>query len=100
MTPSEVFSTYNRIRAKMRRAQIDTARLNRALGIVQTKAYEWKYVTTQQSCDCADMTYRRPVAGCKHVLAEQLIAAVEAARTQHAALEVEFVEAMRQPVDA
>ena len=100
MTPSEVFSTYNRIRARMRHARIDTARLNRALGIVQTKVYEWKYVTTQQSCDCADMRYRRPVGGCKHVLAEQLIAMVEAARMHRAAIEAEFVEAMLQPVDA
>ena len=100
MTPSEIFSTYNRLRTRMRRARIDTARLNRALGIVQTKHYQWKYLTTDKSCDCADMIYRRPVAGCKHVLAEQLIANVEAARMQRAALESEFVEAMQQPVDA
>ncbi len=65
---------------------VDLARLNKALGIAMSNNYfvgdKAEYHPTTCTCGCADYTYshapRRQYAGpSKHILAEQLIEAVE-----------------------
>jgi hypothetical protein len=82
---SELFTAYNYARAAARKTG-DTKRierLNRALGILQSKAYyageRAEYQPTQAGCGCKDWEYhmatRRAYTGpCKHMLAETLTA--------------------------
>jgi len=90
-TKSEIFTAYNLARAAARRAgdpkQVE--RLNKALGILQSKAYysgeKAAYFPTLAGCGCADWKYhtaaRRGYTGpCKHMLAESLAADILASR--------------------
>ncbi len=91
ITKSELFTTYNKARAAARKTgdlkTID--RLNKALGILQSKNYytgeRALYIPTLTGCGCKDWEYRhsakRAYAGpCKHMLAEVLATAIEASR--------------------
>ena len=91
---SELFTAYNLARAAARKAgdtkQIE--RLNKALGILQSKAYysgeRAIYYPTQAACSCKDWQYhtaaRRGYTGpCKHMLAETLTGAILANRQAH-----------------
>ena len=91
ITKSELFTVYNKARAKARRdgdtKRID--RLNKSLGILQSKAYytddKTAYIPTLTDCGCKDWYFRfaknRAYTGrCKHMLAEALQAEALEAR--------------------
>lgn len=93
-TKSELFTAYNKARAAARRAgdlkQIE--RLNKALGILQSKAYysgeRAIYYPTLAACGCKDWQYhmaaKRAYTGpCKHMLGETLTSAILANREAH-----------------
>lgn len=94
-TKSESFTIYNQLRAALRRAGNEKAihRLNKALGILQSKNYynqaeRENYFPTVNSCGCKDWEYRfsnrRKYTGpCKHMLANQMLAMIEARRKEH-----------------
>jgi hypothetical protein len=90
-TKSELWTAYNLARAAARRAGNvkEIERLNRALGILQSKAYysgeRAEYQPTQAGCSCKDWQYhmaaKRAYTGpCKHMLAENLTGAILASR--------------------
>lgn len=64
---SELFTNYN----KMRATAADRPRLNRALGVAQSKSKR-PYNTTATGCDCPDSVYRKVI--CKHRLGLALVA--------------------------
>lgn len=68
---SELFTNYN----KMRATAADRPRLNRALGVAQSKQAR-PYNTTAQGCDCGDWKFRGSKTGvsCKHMTALVLVA--------------------------
>ena len=91
ITKSELFTAYNKARNAARRAGdlklIE--RLNKALGILQSKAYyagdRVLYIPTLTACGCKDWEYRnaakRAYTGpCKHIIAEILTAEIMQAR--------------------
>ena len=67
-TKSRLFTVYNRARGVAHQGVIDRGRVDRALGILQTKEREEKYYTTISGCDCPDSQYH-PNTICKHRLA-------------------------------
>lgn len=84
ITKSELFRAYNRMRAIVRKTGDQKAmdRLNKALGILQSKAYyageKAAYTPTRTACGCKDWQYkyakkRGTLAPCKHIFAEMLI---------------------------
>lgn len=91
ITKSELFTAYNKARTAARR-QGDTKlieRLNKALGILQSKLYyagdRVLYIPTVTACGCKDWEYRHAAkraytGACKHMLAEILTAEIMAAR--------------------
>lgn len=95
ITKSELFSIYNVVRAFARKnpAIIDPRRLNRALGILQSKDYYTSgdrdlYHPTIESCGCKDAQYwyssKRGYRGaCKHSIAEYIIALIIRRRADH-----------------
>jgi len=95
ISKSELFSAYNKARAAARRAG-DTKRierLNKALGILQSKNYytgeRIAYTPTTHSCGCKDWQFRfakkRAYTGeCKHMLAEQLVTYILEVREAYA----------------
>lgn len=83
-TKSEIFTAYNHMRAEARKAgdlkRIE--RLNKALGILQSKDYyqaeKAEYSPSTEQCGCKDFEFRfskrRGYAGpCKHQLAEMMV---------------------------
>lgn len=91
ITKSELFTAYNKARNAARRAGdlklIE--RLNKALGILQSKAYyagdRVLYIPTLTACGCKDWEYRNAVkraytGPCKHMIAEILTAEIMQAR--------------------
>ena len=104
-TKSEIFSAYNHLRAELRKAG-DTKgieRLNKALGILQSKDYyqgeRSVYVPTLTDCGCKDWEFRnahrRAYTGpCKHILAEQLLAAIAELRALSAIFQPAYVQAL------
>lgn len=94
-TKSELFTAYNKARAIARRAgdvkQIE--RLNKALGILQTKDYysgeRAVYMPSYFSCGCKDWQYRHAArraytGGCKHMLAEAMLLDIAERQAEHA----------------
>ena len=69
MDKSKLFTVYNRARGAAHRGALDTGRVNRALGIAQSKVYRGRepYVTTLAQCTCPDYQYRHAI--CKHMIA-------------------------------
>lgn len=94
-TKSEIFTVYNKMRAALRKAGNEKAlcRLNKALGILQSKDYfnqfeRESYNPTADSCGCKDWQYRfskrrKYTGACKHMLASQMMAMIEARRREH-----------------
>lgn len=91
ITKSELFTAYNKARTIARRVGDlkFIERLNKALGILQSKAYyagdRVLYIPTVTGCGCKDWEYRHAakrayVGPCKHMLAEQMTYAIMAAR--------------------
>jgi hypothetical protein len=70
MTKSEIFTQYNKARAAAHQGKLDPKRVNRALGIAQTKATEQKYITSIKSCTCED--HKRNSTPCKHMIAKMI----------------------------
>jgi hypothetical protein len=81
---SELFAAYNQARAFARKHhdQVDEPRLDRALGIIQTREYytgdRAEYGPTVHACGCKDWEFhnarRRGYTGpCKHMLAEAIL---------------------------
>lgn len=68
MTKSEVFTQYNKANGAVKNGKLEQGRVNRALGIVQTKAEDIRYTTTIGTCTCPDSIYR-PTQTCKHRVA-------------------------------
>ena len=64
---SSLFINYNAARTLVRVGLLDAGRLNRALGLAQTKAPAVTYRTTSYACSCPDAQYR-PMVVCKHRL--------------------------------
>jgi len=63
---------YNILRAEINNVPtITPARLNKALGIAQTKKYERPYYMTIDTCTCPDSVQRTNIV-CKHRLALML----------------------------
>jgi hypothetical protein len=93
-TKSEIFSVYNHLRAMARKAG-DTKmieRLNKALGILQSKNYYQEekaaYAPTAYDCGCKDWQFRfshkRAYVGpCKHQLAEMMMLSIIGRREEH-----------------
>jgi len=81
MNKSHLFSVYNRLKWEAKRSGNEkmVQRLNKALGICQSKNYYAQpdrdyYIPTRQSCGCYDWIFRYRVAraytgACKHMLA-------------------------------
>ena len=105
ITKSEIFTAYNKARSQARKAGdmklID--RLNKALGILQSKAYyagdRVLYIPTVTGCGCKDWEFRhaakRGYAGpCKHMLAEQLTTAAAMVRPLNVTNELEALAEM------
>lgn len=94
MTKSEIFTAYNILKAAMKK-QGDTKaieRLNKALGILQSKAYYMggknEYQPTTFDCGCKDWEFRyarkRGYTGpCKHMLAEIMFDMIVTRREAH-----------------
>jgi hypothetical protein len=80
MTKSEIFTQYNKARAAARQGKLDPKRVNRALGIAQTKATEQKYITSIKSCTCED--HKRNSTPCKHMIARMIEVKVERTHVQ------------------
>jgi len=93
-TKSEIFTAYNKLRAAARKAgdvkRIE--RLNKALGILQSKDYyqgeRAEYDPCLYSCGCKDWEFknakRRAYTGpCKHMLAEELLTMIAERRAEH-----------------
>ncbi len=78
MTKSEIFSMYNKARAAARKGKLEAKRVNRALGILQTKQHDQKYNTTINSCNCED--HKRHAVPCKHMVAKMIEVKVERAK--------------------
>lgn len=76
MTKSELFTQYNKARAAAKHGKLDVARVNRALGIAQSKNRENKYQTTIKSCTCKDHELH-PAVACKHMVAKMIEVKVE-----------------------
>lgn len=80
-TKSEIFAVYNKARAAARTGALDLARVNRALGYLQSgeaqQAWE-KYHTTTKACDCPDHTYRHQT--CKHIISLMIWKRIEQRR--------------------
>jgi predicted nucleic acid-binding Zn finger protein len=66
MNRSALFTRYNLAKATfVRSGAVSTVKLNRALGVAQRNHVP--YITTQESCSCADFFYRGRT--CKHQIA-------------------------------
>lgn len=87
ITKSELFRAYNHLRAIVKTWGDQKAmdRLNKALGILQSKAYytgdRMAYTPTVTGCGCKDWQYknahkRGTLAPCKHIFAEMLFQAI------------------------
>lgn len=69
-----IFQVYNQAKVAARDGKIDMARLNRALGILQSKNCAErieKYQASTTSCNCPDHT--KTGKACKHMLAAMVI---------------------------
>ena len=75
MTKNELFSIYNQARVAARNGKISLLRINRALGILQSrdggKAKFTEYHTTTHYCRCMDNS-KNPSGICKHRLAKMM----------------------------
>lgn len=108
ITKSELFTAYNKARSEARRAGDSKLieRLNKALGILQSKAYynggdRVIYFPTVSACGCKDWQYRhaakRAYTGpCKHMVAEQMLTAAMIARPLNITNELEALIEMRE----
>lgn len=87
ITKSELFRAYNHLRAIVKTWGDQKAmdRLNKALGILQSKAYytgdRMAYTPTVTGCGCKDWEFRNAkrrgtLAPCKHIFAEMLFQAI------------------------
>ena len=70
MTKNELFTQYNRARAAARKGLLDPKRVNKALGLAQSKTAR-PYLTTTKSCSCPDAS-RHPGQPCKHMIAAMI----------------------------
>lgn len=66
---STLFTNFNAARSMARRGDLDMGRLNKALGLAQSKE-ERPYHATAHGCQCKDRAYRGVI--CKHMLAVAL----------------------------
>jgi len=71
MDKHTLFKIYNKARKAAREGKLDIKRLNRALGILQSKNYTKSYVTTIRACSCPDWC-NHPGQPCKHMIAEMI----------------------------
>lgn len=76
---SLLFTVFNKVRAIARRnpSLYDEKRVNKALGILQSKDYyaDKDYFTTTKSCTCPDHMIRQ--VNCKHIIAAQMKAEID-----------------------
>lgn len=81
LSKSEMFTVYNLARAAARKGALDEARVNRALGYLQSgeaqQAWE-KYQTTTKTCQCPDHIYRQQT--CKHIISLMIAIVIERRR--------------------
>lgn len=68
MTKSQIFTQYNKARQAARLGKLDAARVNRALGLLQSRTPR-PYATTVKGCDCEDS---RRGHVCKHRIAAMM----------------------------
>jgi hypothetical protein len=76
---SNLFRSYNAARTLARQGLIEKGRLDRALGLAQSKPGKVAYLTTATSCTCPDAFYRGAV--CKHRLAFLLTTSTPPSKT-------------------
>ncbi len=79
MTKSEIFTQYNKARAAARRGKLDAKRVNRALGVAQSKTPR-PYITTARTCNCPDHI-KNPAIACKHMIAKMIEVRASQSRT-------------------
>ena len=72
MNQSRLFTIYNKARVAARNGLLDEARVNKALGILQSNDYysDKDYLTTLKSCTCPDHQFRGTT--CKHMIAKMI----------------------------
>lgn len=68
MTKSQIFTAYNKARRAAQNGKLDIARVNRALGLLQSRTPR-PYATTVKGCDCEDS---RRGHVCKHRIAAMM----------------------------
>ena len=89
VSKSLLFTVYNKFRSFARKNPhlLDEKRVNKALGIMQSKAYyagdRSAYLPSTESCGCKDwefrFAHRRKYTGpCKHMIAEMMLAEIMA----------------------
>lgn len=73
MDKAILMSAYNTARTLARTGELDTARLNRALGVAQTaqNSHIERYHSTARDCECPDRVFRG--TRCKGMLAAALL---------------------------
>ena len=106
ITKSELFTAYNKARTAARRqGNVKLIeRLNKALGILQSRAYYTTgdrviYFPTVSACGCKDWQYRhaakRQYTGpCKHMIGEQLLTDAIMARPHNVTYQFEKLAEM------
>jgi hypothetical protein len=67
---SQIFSAYNKLKSRTRKAGQDTKRVDRALGL-SLSGRASPYLSTPYSCNCPDAMYRGIV--CKHQLRRRIM---------------------------
>lgn len=72
MDRSTLFTNYNAAKSLARQGILDEGRVNRALGVAQSKDAN-PYHTTSHGCTCKDRAFRGIT--CKHMIAAALIEA-------------------------
>jgi hypothetical protein len=111
LTKSEIFTAYNKARAEARKSGDVKLieRLNKALGILQSKDYyageRLAYIPTAHSCGCKDWEFRHAAkraytGGCKHMLSEVMMQSALAQRAEHDVTALVFDQAAANTLEA
>ena len=88
ITKSEIFTQYNKARSAAKHGKLDAGRVNRALGIAQSKSPQ-KYVTTIKTCTCED--HKRHSTPCKHMIAKMIEVKIERTHVKPVVVEPKII---------
>jgi hypothetical protein len=90
MTKSELFTQYNKAKAAAKQGKLDAKRVDRALGIAQSKNYPHSYQTTIKSCNCVDHR-RNPNIVCKHMVKKMMEVRIDQSHVQPAPVQPKVI---------